>query len=275
MAGINEADVARYWDDNSAVWTDQVRKGFDIYREALNNPAIFQMIGPVAGKRVLDVGCGEGYNTRLLARAGANVTGIDISPKMIAYAAAAEETDRLGIQYQICSFSKMPGIKNCSFDMVVAFMSLMDGPDYDGAIAEIHRILRPGGQFVFSLTHPCFLTRGLTWITDENGHTTRLSVGNYFDTTPGLDTWRFSLSPEASELPDFHVPRFPRTLSEYLNGLISAGFEIRELREPVPSEEACRKHPKLARWRTHAAIYLHVRARKAHRGAWGNLFGTR
>jgi 2-polyprenyl-3-methyl-5-hydroxy-6-metoxy-1,4-benzoquinol methylase len=268
VADIDEADVSRYWDENSATWADQVRKGFDIYREVLNNPAIFEMIGPVVGKRILDIGCGEGHNTRILARAGAKVTGIDISPNMIAYATAAEVTERLGIRYQTCSFSKMAGIKSRSFDMVVAFMSLMDGSDYKGAISEIHRVLKPWGQLVFSLTHPCFLTRGLTWTIDENGQATRLSVGDYFDHTAGLDRWRFSLSPEAAELPDFQVPRFPRTLSDYLNGLIVAGFVILEVREPVPSVEACKKYPKLERWRTHAAISLHVRALKPYQSPW-------
>jgi ubiquinone/menaquinone biosynthesis C-methylase UbiE len=190
VTDIDESDVARYWDGNSATWADQVRKGFDIYREALNNPAIFEMIGPVAGKRVLDIGCGEGHNTRILARAGAKVTGIDISPKMIAYATAAEATERLDIRYQTCSFSNMAGIKNRSFDMVVAFMSLMDGPDYKGALSEIHRVLKPGGKLIFSLTHPCFLTEA-KMIIDENGPATRLAARLL--NTAGLDRWRFPL----------------------------------------------------------------------------------
>jgi SAM-dependent methyltransferase len=268
VADMSDDDVARYWDYNSATWTEEVRKGFDVYREELNNPAIFKMIGPVSGRRILDVGCGEGYNTRLLARAGANVTGIDVSPQMIANATAAEEAESLGIRYQICSFSNMPGIESGSFDMVVGFMSLMDGPDYEGAVREIHRVLKPGGELVFSLAHPCFLTKGLEWMVDDKGHATRLSIGNYFDKRHNVERWTFSSSPEAAGLPAFQVPRFPRTLSEYLNGLISAGFVIQEVREPVPSEEACKKYSKLDRWRTHAALYLHIRAAKDRRTLW-------
>jgi len=131
---IDENDVAHYWDNNAETWADQVRKGFDIYRELLNNPSMFQLIGSVKGLKILDAGCGEGYNTRKLARLGATVFGIDISPKMIANANDAEKSDPLGISYQVCSFSRMDIFESNNFDIAVAFMSLMDGPDYLGAI---------------------------------------------------------------------------------------------------------------------------------------------
>lgn len=262
MTDISESEVARYWDGNSAVWADQVRKGFDIYREVLNNPSMFEMIGSVKGKVVLDVGCGEGHNTRTLARLGAKVVGIDISPKMIELAAAAEIDEPLGISYHACSFSRMPLFKDSTFDRVVGFMSLMDGPDYEEAIREIYRVLGPGGELSFSITHPCFLTEGLRWIVDENGEAEKLAVGNYFKKTPYLDKWKFSSSPESAQLPEFLVPYFPRTLSKYLNVLLVTGFQILEIREPCPSEEDCKKFPTLQRWSKHAAIFLQVKVGK-------------
>jgi ubiquinone/menaquinone biosynthesis C-methylase UbiE len=262
VADIGDDDVARYWDGNSATWAPQVRKGFDGYRELINNPSIFEMIGTVAGRDILDAGCGEGHNTRKLARMGAHVTGIDISPKMIECAIQEEHTAPLGITYRNCSFSNMKTLADQTFDIVVAFMSLMDGRDYAGAVNEIRRVLRPGGYLVFSITHPCFLTKGLTWIKDENGSECRVSVGNYFMKTPYVEKWKFTLSPETQRLPEFEVPNFPRTLSEYMNELISNGFQLVELREPRPTEEACKQNPKLEKWREHAAIFLQIKARK-------------
>jgi ubiquinone/menaquinone biosynthesis C-methylase UbiE len=262
VADIGDDDVARYWDGNSATWAPQVRKGFDGYRELINNPSIFEMIGTVAGRDILDAGCGEGHNTRKLARMGAHVTGIDISPKMIEFAIQEEHTAPLGITYRNCSFSNMKTLADQTFDIVVAFMSLMDGRDYAGAVNEIRRVLRPGGYLVFSITHPCFLTKGLTWIKDENGSECRVSVGNYFMKTPYVEKWKFTLSPETQRLPEFEVPNFPRTLSEYMNELISNGFQLVELREPRPTEEACKQNPKLEKWREHAAIFLQIKARK-------------
>ena len=89
---LGEQEVSKYWNGNSAVWAEQVRKGFDVYREVLNNPSIFQLIGKVEGKTLLDAGCGEGHNTRKLATLGANVVGIDLSSKMIQL---AQEEERL------------------------------------------------------------------------------------------------------------------------------------------------------------------------------------
>ena len=70
---FSEEDVARYWDGNANPWADEVRKGYDIARERLNNPAFLEFIGDLRGKQVLDAGCGEGYNSRILARRGARV----------------------------------------------------------------------------------------------------------------------------------------------------------------------------------------------------------
>ena len=73
-AEIPEQEVARYWDENANLWADHVRQGWDAYREHFNNPAFFKFVGDLSGKTVLDAGCGEGYNTRLLARSGARMT---------------------------------------------------------------------------------------------------------------------------------------------------------------------------------------------------------
>ena len=58
------------------------------------------------------------------------------------------------------------------------------------------------------------------------------------------------------------MPRFDRTLSEYVNTVIAAGFVLRQIEEPRPSEEYCQAHPSQRGWRDHAALFLYVRAEK-------------
>ena len=106
-AKFSEKEVARYWDKNAESWAKQVWKGRYAYREHLNNPAFLKFIGNLNGKKVLDAGCGEGYNTRIFARRGAKVVGIDISKKMIAFARQQERKEPLGIHYAVTSFSNL------------------------------------------------------------------------------------------------------------------------------------------------------------------------
>lgn len=262
MAGrTSDDEVARYWDDNAPVWAEHVRGGWDRYREELNTPAFLRLLNPVGGDRVLDAGCGEGTNSRLLARRGARVTGVDISTRMIALAREHEAAEPLGIRYERASFSDLSLFADGSFDQAVSFMALMDGPDYPGAIRELFRVLRPGGFLTFSVTHPCFMTPGYGWLRDDQGERVRLTVGGYFSTDPRVERWRFSKAP-ANDAPDFAVPRFPRTLASYLNGLVLAGFMLTQVQEPRPSAEDAARAPWLRRWRDHAAPFLHLQAFK-------------
>jgi 2-polyprenyl-3-methyl-5-hydroxy-6-metoxy-1,4-benzoquinol methylase len=77
---VNHEEAGRYWEESAESWTTLARAGFDVYRDHLNTPAFFAMLPDIAGPSGVDVGCGEGYNTRLLARHGARVIGVDISP---------------------------------------------------------------------------------------------------------------------------------------------------------------------------------------------------
>ena len=259
---FSEEDVARYWDQNADLWSDHVRRGWDAYREHYNNPAFLAFLGDVAGKSVLDAGCGEGHNTRILARQGAHVVGIDISTRMIALARAEEEREPLGIRYEVASYSDLSVFLDASFDLVVSSMALMDGPDFGGAIREFFRLLRARGKLAFSISHPCFMTRGYAWERDAQGNCVRLLVADYFDDEPWVERWSFSESPLPEDTPPFAVPVFPRTLSYYLNTLIRSGFVLTEVHEPRPSEEMCREHPWLWRWRRHAPLFFYVLSTK-------------
>ncbi|MCK4255717.1 class I SAM-dependent methyltransferase [candidate division WOR-3 bacterium] len=259
---IPEDEVARCWDKNANVWAEYVRKGWDAYREYLNNPAFLRFIGDINGKKVLDAGCGEGYNTRILARNGAQVIGVDISKRMIELAQQEEQREPLGIRYEITSFSDLSIFNDSYFDVVVSFMALMDTPDYEGATRELYRIIREKGELFFSITHPCFLTKGIGWIKDAQGNEIKLTVSDYFEQKSYIEHWRFSKAPIQVDVEPFAVPCFPRTFSEYLNVLVDAGFVLKRLEEPRPTLKMCKKHPWLQRWRDHAAIFLYVYAEK-------------
>ena len=256
-------DVARYWNDNAAAWAREVRQGYDVAREFLNNPAFLALIGDLRGRQVLDAGCGDGHNARILARAGAHMTGVDLSARMIGLAQDEERRAPLGIRYARASYTDMALFASATFDAVVSFMALMDGPRFDLAMAECFRVLRLGGRLAFSITHPCFITRGSRWIRDEQGNKINWAVGHYFEPAPWVERFRFTDAPAGA--PEYAVPRFDRTLSEYVNTLTGAGFVLKRLEEPRPSEEYCQAHPSQRGWRDHAAVFLHFLAEKPAR----------
>lgn len=254
--------AAALWDENADQWTHDVRSGYDVYRDVFTFPAFMHFLPPLAGLDVIDFGCGEGANTRKFALEGARVVGVDVSSRMIGHAQEAEEGDPLGIDYRHCSYSEQIDLPNGSFDAVLSTMALMDGPDINGAMREAFRLLRPGGFIAFSVLHPCFITPGLRWEKDEAGRTTGLVVSRYFDRSIFDEQWRFGNRPQPETVQPFSVARFPRTIGDYLNAVVEAGFRIVRIDEPKPTDDACRAVPRFSRWRDLAAFLLLVRAER-------------
>lgn len=260
---MDHEEVGRYWDGNAEAWTELVRAGYDLYRDGLNTPAFFEVLPEVDGLSGLDVGCGEGYNTRLVAGRGARVAAVDVSETFIRYAREAEDAHPLGIDYTLASAVDLPFGEE-SFDFATAFMSLMDIPETERVLAEVFRVLKPGGFFQFSITHPCFDTPHRRNLRGEDGRTYAIEVGEYFTGREGeVKEWLFSAAPpEAREgKSPFRTPVFMRTLSSWLNRLVEAGFVPERFGEPYPEDEAVREHPGLQDAQV-VACFLHVRARK-------------
>ena len=260
--------VGRYWDENAEAWTKLVRAGYDHYRDGFNTPAFLEMLPEVAGLPGLDVGCGEGHNTRELARLGARMTGIDVSGTFVRHAREAEVAEPLGIRYELASADALP-FDGATFGFATAFMSLMDMPELEKVLAEVFRVLRPGGFLQFSVEHPCFNTPTRRTLRDDAGRAYAREVGGYFQERHGeVDEWLFSSTPaEVREgLKPFRVPRFSRTLSGWLNLLVESGFVLERFGEPYPSDEAVRERPRLQSAQVFA-VFLHVRARKPSNGS--------
>jgi len=260
---VNHTDVARYWNENAATWTRMARAGYDTYRDLVNTPGFLAMLPPVDGLRCLDIGCGEGHNTRLLAQRGARVTALDIADVFVAQAQTSERETPLGVRYLVASAVELP-FADAAFDVATGFMSFMDIPETERVIAEAYRVLKPGGFLQFSITHPCFDTPHHRNLRDENGVTYAYEVGGYFQNLHGdISEWLFSSAPAEVRqgLQKFKTPRFTHTLSQWLNLLIDTGFAIERIGEPRPSDETARACPNVQDAQV-VAYFLHVRARK-------------
>ena len=260
---LDHQEVGHFWNQNADAWTTLARQGYDVYRDLVNTPAFLALLPTVSGLRGLDIGCGEGGNTRKLAELGAHMVAIDVAQKFLHYAQAQEERDPRGILFQAASAQELP-FEEASFDFVTAFMSLMDIPDTEKAVQETYRVLRQGGFLQFSITHPCFNTPYRRSLKDVEGKEYAIAVERYFENTDGrIDEWMFSNVPDdlRQRWPQFRVPRFHRTLSDWLNMLIAAGFVIEELAEPKVDDAIAVQCPTVADTQI-VAYFLHVRCRK-------------
>ena len=152
------------WEEQARNWIAWVRKpNHDSYWQYRDD--FFAMV-PKPGKATLDAGCGEGRVSRDLAARGHTVIGIDAAPTMVA---AAREADPTGT-YLCGDAADLPFPDN-SFDLVVAYNTLMDVPDLPGAVREARRVLAPGGRMCVSIVHP--ITNTSSWREGQSYFETR------------------------------------------------------------------------------------------------------
>ena len=260
---MKRAEVAQYWEANAETWTRHARAGYDIYRDGLNTPAFLGMLPRVNGLSGIDIGCGEGSNTRELARLGASMCAIDVAPTFIRHAFDGERAEPLGVTYLVADATDLPFAAN-AFDFATAFMSMMDMADHGAALDEAARVLRPGGFLQFSILHPCFVPPHRRVLREPDGTTRAIEVGGYFDAIDGrIDTFRFENVPrqEREKTKPFRVPRFHRTLSGWVGLIVEAGLVIECFGEPRASIEVAKAEPVLEDTLV-APLFLHIRAIK-------------
>ena len=263
---MDDKEVGKYWDKNAENWTKLARMGYDRCRDLTNSPAFFKMLPDVANLKGLDIGCGEGYNSRIVAKRGAKLAAIDISEVFIKYAKEFEQQEPLDIAYKVGSGSELPFSDN-EFDFAIATMSLMDIADSEKAIEEAFRAIKPGGFFQFSISHPCFWSPEWEWVSDTDGRRTGLIVRNYFEKFNGdLEEWIFGAAPKevTENMNKFKIPRFSRTLSEWLNLLIKKGFVLEEFCEPYIDDETLERYPEEYSSRI-IPYFLIIRCRKPNK----------
>jgi SAM-dependent methyltransferase len=259
---VDRPDTRALWNANAPAWTELSRAGFDLYRDLVNTPAFFAMLPPVDGLRCLDLGCGEGHNTRLLAGRGARVVALDIAKFFIDAASAA---DRHGTRFILGDGAALPLRPGC-LDAVTAFMSLMDVAEPERTLREVSRVLRPGGFVQFSVVHPATSTPVRSWVNDESGERRALAIGDYFYQGPLTETWSFGAAPpglRARHRP-FTITYARRTLAGWLTAVLAAGLIIEAVAEPRADEATAAAHPEVADTRI-APYFLIVRARKPAR----------
>lgn len=138
--------------DNVASWYDaELETNSDSYQAKVIAPNMLRMLAPKKGEVVLDLACGQGYFARLIAAAGTEVTGVDLSKELIAMAKEKSPA----ISYHVAS-SESTGLKKESIDVVVTVLAFENIKKIDETVAEIQRVLKKEGRFILVMLHPAF-----------------------------------------------------------------------------------------------------------------------
>ena len=177
-----------------------------------------RLLGDVAGKRILELGAGAAAGARWLDGQGAEVVALDLSAGMLRHARQA--ADRSGVRVPLIQADALAlPFATASFDTVcTAFGAIPFVADSGAVMAEVARVLKPGGRWVFSLTHP------MRWIfLDEPGEDGLLAVHPYFDRRPYVEE-------DGAGVPNYVEQH--RTLGDRIRELVAAGFVLTDLIEP-------------------------------------------
>jgi SAM-dependent methyltransferase len=234
------------FEDRAASWIEWARDPRDSYW--FYRDVFFELVPPPP-RRTLEVGCGEGRVTRDLATRGYDVVGLDLSPALL----DAARADDPGGKYVEADAEHLP-FADASFELVVAYNSLMGLDAMPKAVAEIGRVLIPGGVLCACITHP--IADSGHWADDE----TFVIAERYLDRRPFEGTF------ERPGLPPMTFTGWIYPLESYSRALETAGL-VEALREPpAPDAEIDSRPPearsRMARWQR-LPNFLMFRARRS------------
>lgn len=228
-----------------------LRAGELNYNTLLEQPAMAELLPRLDGKTVLDLGCGCGQNCLQFAKSGAErIVGIDLSERMLEV--ARREAAHPQITYVHRSISDLSEIEE-RFDLIYSSLAFHYIENFAKLMGECHRLLRPGGNLLFSQEHPIVTATkdyGGHFNCDASGKQVSFTFSDYGRSGPRESFWFVD-----------GVRSYHRTMGEILTAVADAGLVIEKVCEPVPERWATRKLPELEKEWIKPAFLL-VRARK-------------
>ncbi len=209
---------AELWERHAEWWQREFTDGADPEYTEQILPLVVEWTAGFA--RVLEVGTGEGQVARAIAAAhGSEVVGVDPTARQI------EEAVRRGggVEYRRAGAESLP-FDDASFDAVVCCLVFEHIDDLDTSVAEVARVLRIGGRFVFCLNHPLLQTPGSGWIDDQILEEQYWRIGPYLPEVATVE--------EVEK--DVFIRFVHRPLGRYVNAMVDAGLVLERMIEPAP-----------------------------------------
>lgn len=230
LAAANDETRAA-WNANAAFWDERMGEGNDFFN-VLIWPAVQRLLPVTPGIRVLDIACGNGLTARRLADQGATVVACDFAAALIELARQRSTTYGARITYHVVDATDeaaLLALGDAPFDAALCNMAIFDMAEVEPLFRALTRLLKPGGQFVFSLMHPCFNNPFTTQMAErverQEGVTTVYAV-KVFGYMTAASAYGYAMSDQ----PQPHI-YFHRSLATLFDAGLRAGFVIDGLEE--------------------------------------------
>ncbi len=218
------------WEKAAAWYDDLLQSGEGTYQHDLILPNVLRLLAVKKGEKLLDLACGQGLFSREVAKAGAKVTGVDLSPRLITI---AKERSPRGIQFHVAPADRLDFLAGNSFDAVVCVSAIQNMKNVVGVCGEAARVLARGGRFLVVMNHPGFrIPKRSAWGFDDAKKIQYRRVDEYISESSAEITMNPGSDSPVSTV-SFHHP-----LQFYFKALHKAGFAVSRLEEWTSKKES-------------------------------------
>ncbi len=218
------------WEASAEAWLRELGESGDFARRAVLDAPMLARVRATRPSLALDIGCGEGRFCRMMAAEGIAATGLDPTDRLL-----AEARDRHPEGHSLRGRAEALPFPDASFDLVVSYLSLIDIDDTEQAVAEMVRVLQPGGRLlVANLSGIASAGVAPGWAETADGRSGWL-IDRYFETRADWVEWR-----------GVRIRNWHRPLADYMGAFLRHGLILRHFDEPRP---AAAGDPKTARYR--------------------------
>ena len=219
--------VAEYYHD----WRTKLNPKGWVYNEHLEMPAVFELLGNLKGKKILDIGCGGGIYAKEMTKKGAKVKGFELSSEMLTI--AKKENPKLDLRKG--SFYKIPFKEK--FNVAVAPLVIEYAKDWDKVFREVKKILKKGGVFIFSSGNP--ITEMTKKVNKRNPLVREFE--NYFNEKKIYGIWRNIL--HKKKVRNIKMPIYHKTYETIIKTIVKNGFEIIDYKDCFPLKKSKKLFP--------------------------------
>ena len=207
MKHLSDKRIIESWENNVYPWVTAIKEGEITSRVLVTNKAIYNTITKRNPKKLLDLGCGEGWLVRELEKTGVDSLGTDVIPEFIEYARKEGKG-----RYKVLPYEKLsPDELNEKFDIVVCNFSLLGKESVEHVFQQAPLLLNKGGAFIIQTIHPITAT-------DANKYE---------------DGWREGTWKGFSDKFTNPAPWYFRTLSSWNSLFHQNGFTLSSIEEPI------------------------------------------